>query len=164
MRASGGGAEIEHLGRTDGVIFGACGGIWVMTVFAQPGRADMLAARAALQAMADRHRQGFPTLTWILPTAGYQMDSDARQTASEVTKAFERSIRAQATLITGEGFQAATVRSIVAGLDFITRSASPKKTFAELPAAVTWCLGHVPGRAVRDGGAISAALLALPPT
>jgi hypothetical protein len=162
MQAWGSGGDVEPLGRTDGVIYGACAGIWVMLVFAEPKKRDMLAARGTLQAMLDRHREGFPTLTWVLPAAGYHMDGDARQAASDVTRSFASSIRAQATLIPGTGFQAATVRSIVAGLDFMTRSASPKKVFGELGPAVTWCLSHVPGRKPRsDEGSIGAALLAM---
>ncbi len=134
------------LERGEGVVYVEAGGVWVMALFSTPSTADMLLARSALQKMADAHPGGFATLTWILPEAGYRMESEARQAASDVTKRFDRSIRAQATLIEGSGFQAAAVRAIIAGLDAMARTSSTKRTFSELAPAVAWCLAEVPQR------------------
>lgn len=129
----------DELERGQSVLYGDSGGIWVMILFAPPTKDDMLLARPTLTAMRRMHPHGFPTLTWVLPEAGLKMEHDAREAASTVTQEFDRSIRAQATIIEGSGFQAATVRAIVTGLDAMSRSASPKKTFAELTPAVEWC-------------------------
>lgn len=131
--------ELEQLEKSAGVYYGAAGPIWVMVLFARPTKDDMLTARPALAAMARREPRGFPTLTWILPEAGLSMDNDARTAAAEVTSAFDKQILAQATLIEGTGFQVATVRAIVAGLDMMSRTACPKKVFSELGPAVDWC-------------------------
>ena len=85
--------------------------------------------------MARREPKGFPTLTWVTLAAGLSMDADARKAAVEVTK----QILAQATIIEGAGFQAATVRAIVTGLDAMSRSEAPKKTFAGAGAAIDRC-------------------------
>jgi hypothetical protein len=137
-------ARYEPIDRTPSVVFGACAGVWIMTVFAEPKLLDMKAARPALQTMSKKHPRGFPTLTWVLPEAGFRMDTDARNAASEVTREFQGKIVAQATLIEGSGFQVAAVRAILAGMDFMSRSKAPKKTFSELSDAVAWCLANAP--------------------
>jgi hypothetical protein len=144
------GAGYELLERTAGVVYAACGNIWTMTVFAEPRLADMKAARPALAAMSRRCPQGFPTLTWILPQAGFRMDDAARDAAGEITRSFEGAIVAQATLIEGSGFQAAAVRAIVNGLDLVSRSRCKKKVFSELDEAVTWCLSESGATATRS--------------
>ena len=147
------GSSFEMLQRGATVRYGVSGGIWVMTLHAKPTAADMNLARAALKATLRRHPDGFPTLTWILPEAGFSMDTDARQAAATVTKEFNASILAMATLIEGEGFQAATVRAIIAGLDLMSRASAPKKTFADLHAAVAWSVSLRPQRD-RDAGEV----------
>jgi hypothetical protein len=131
--------------QVSGVLYGASGGIWVMVLFRKPEAGDMLRARESLTAMKARHPRGFPTLTWVLPSAGISMDGDARRAAAEVTAAFSKEIRAMATLIEGSGFRGAAVRAIVASLDFMSRASAPKQVFADLGESVHWCLGHVPG-------------------
>ena len=145
--------SFDTLQRSDTVRYGICGGIWIMTLFAKPTAADMNLARAALKSTLVRHPDGFPTLTWILPEAGFSMDADARQAAATVTREFNASILAMATLIEGEGFQAATVRAIIAGLDLMARASAPKKTFADLRAAVVWSVSLRPRRD-RDAGEV----------
>jgi hypothetical protein len=140
-------AEFEQLERGSSVLYGASGGVWVMTLFAAPTKNDMLLARPALAAMSRRSPGGFATLTWVLPEAGFRMESDARTAAAEVTNEFTSVIRAQATLIEGAGFQVATVRAIVAGLDLMSRSAAPKRVFSELAPAIAWCVQYSPASA-----------------
>jgi hypothetical protein len=102
--------------------------------------------------MLQRHPDGFPTLTWVLPSAGFSMDADARNAATDVTKEYDDSILAMATLIEGTGFQAAAVRAIVSGMDLVARAKAPKKTFAEVAPTVDWCVTLRPVRD-RDAGA-----------
>src|SRR4051812_46217715 len=118
----------DTLQRGSTTMYGACGAIWVMILHARPTTADMLLARPALKAMQARHPEGFATLTWILPSAGFSMDSEARTAATEITREYNGSIRAMATLIEGAGFQAAAVRAIVSGMDLVARAKAPKKT------------------------------------
>lgn len=137
-------ARFIHLGRGGSVLYGGCEGIWVMAMFATPTKADMLLARPALEVMAKECPKGFPTLTWVLPEAGYRMDHDARQAASDVTKEFDALVLAQATLIEGTGFQAAAVRAIIAGIEVMSRSSGATKVFADLSTSVAWCAGLRP--------------------
>ena len=152
-------ATFESLQRGPAVLYGSCGGIWVMTLFGKPSAAEMLLARPALKAMLEKHPIGFPTLTWVAPQAGYSMEADARHAAADVTKEFNASILAMATLIEGQGFQAAAVRAIVAGLDLMARASAPKKVFADLPATVAWCASMRPpkqGNASAPGEIVTA--------
>jgi hypothetical protein len=142
--------DFEELERGAATLYGDARGIWVMILFGPPKKADMLLARPALAAMAKRAPAGFPTLTWVLPEAGLSMENDARTAAAEVTNAFSKHILAQATLIELSGFQGATVRAIVAGLDMMSRSASPKKVFGELAPAIDWCARKAKDESVVD--------------
>lgn len=130
--------------RGSAVVYGACAGVWVMLMYAPPIASDMHLARPSLTAMQKKHPAGFPTLTWVMPTVGYKMDAETRAAASTITDEYVDSILAQATLIEGAGFQSAAVRAIVAGIDLMTRSRSPKKVFAEILPCVEWCLAHRP--------------------
>lgn len=132
--------QFEELARGSTALYGACAGIWVMVVYAPPLKADMLLARGTLATMVNKVSHPFPTLTWCLTEAGYRMDEGARTAATDVTREFAASFNAQATLIEGEGFQGAAVRAIISGLDAISRTASKKKVFGELPPAVQWVL------------------------
>jgi hypothetical protein len=131
--------DFEELERGAATLYGDARGIWVMILFGKPTKPDMLLARPALAAMAKRAPAGFPTLTWVLPEAGLSMENDARTAAAEVTNDYAKQIVAQATLIELSGFQGATVRAIIAGLDMMTRSSSPKKVFGELAPCIDWC-------------------------
>lgn len=117
-----------------------------MLMFAPPVLEDMHLARPALKAMHDRHPAGFTTLTWVLPGAGYSMDGESRRTAAKITSDFSPAFLAQATLIEGSGFQGATVRAIISGIDMMARSRAPRKVFGELPPSIVWALSHQPQR------------------
>jgi hypothetical protein len=151
------GVAFETHERGAGVVYGECGAIWVMTLHAKPSRADMELARPSLQKMSERHADGFPTLTWVLPSAGLSMDSDARDAAAKVTREFDASILSMATVVEGEGVGVAAVRAIVAGIDLLSRSRAPKKTFASLLPAVAWSCELRP---VRDRAAGASAPIA----
>lgn len=117
-----------------------------MLMFAPPVLEDMHLARPALKAMRDRHSAGFTTLTWVLPGAGYSMDGESRRAAATITNEFFPAFLGQATLIEGSGFQGATVRAIISGIDMMARSKAPRKVFAELRPCVEWSLARHPPR------------------
>ncbi len=145
-------ATFETLERGTAVLYGASGGIWVMTLHAKlPSAADMRLAGPALETMRNRHPDGFPTLTWVLPEAGLSMDSDARHAAAAVTHAFRAAILAMATLIEGQGFGAAAVRAIVSGIDLMSGAKAPKKVFGDLASSVAWCATLRPERDANAG-------------
>jgi hypothetical protein len=134
----------------------------LMLIHAPPDKADMELARAALRTMSTRFTSGFPTLTWVLESAGFSMPADARRAASEITGEFDQHNRARATLIEGDGFGASAVRSIVAGIDMVSRARQPGRVFSSAREAVGWCFQHLP-RDVRNALApedIERALLA----
>ncbi|MFO0685924.1 MAG: hypothetical protein U0234_27945 [Sandaracinus sp.] len=132
----------EELGRTGAVLYGAVGGIWVMILHAPSAEADMRAAGPALAKMRELEPKGFPSLTWVLSSAGLSMDGPARRAAAEVTDAYAQWNIARATLIEGKGFQAATVRAIVSGIDMLSRAKSPTSVHGHLDESVAWCVAH----------------------
>ena len=142
-------SSFSLLNRSAGVQYGECGGVWVMMLFAPPSADDMRAARPTLRAMSDRFPDGYPTLTWVLPGAGFSMDAEARKLAATITDEFSSAILAQATLVEGSGFQAAAVRAIISGIDMMARSKAPKKVFGELRPSLEWCLPFCPAASPR---------------
>jgi hypothetical protein len=153
--------SFETLQRGSAVLYGACENLWVMILFAKPTEPEMRLARPALTAMSERHRNGFPTLTWVLPSAGFSMDSAARRAATDVTETFKSSIASMATLIEGTGFQAAAVRAIIAGLDLTARAEKPRKVFGELAAAVAWSQGFAAAGERADAASLVTTLAAV---
>ncbi len=131
-----------ELGRTSAVTYGAVGGLWVMILHAPCAEPDMRAAGPALSKMRELEPSGFPSLTWVLPSAGLSMDGPARSAAAEVTDAHAQWNIARATLIEGKGFQAATVRAIVSGIDMLARAKSPSSVHGHLDESVAWCVEH----------------------
>lgn len=132
--------QLEILAEADAVTYAACGGLWIMLMHRPPGVDDMTAAVPTLQRMATLAPEGFGTLTWVLPAAGFSMDGATRTTAAEIAKTYDRLIRAQATLIEGQGFQAASVRMIITGLDLLSRPSSPTRVLSHLRDAVAWAV------------------------
>ncbi|MFO0757110.1 MAG: hypothetical protein U0359_11510 [Byssovorax sp.] len=126
----------EVLQRGATTVYGLIGGLWVMVLFAPPTAGDMLLARPALAAAARRFPGGFPTLTWVLPEAGFQMDAETRRAASTVTREFSAQILGEATVISATGFHAAAVRAVLTALDLMVRASYPKKVFSDLEEAV----------------------------
>jgi len=90
-------SDYTELERGTAVHYAACGGIWVMTIFATPHKADMLLARPALQKMEKWMPGGFSTLTWVLfselePAIGWcltQVPQRPSQSAADLTQALE---------------------------------------------------------------------------
>lgn len=130
---------LRNLGSSGAVQYLRADGIWVMVLHSPPVEADMLLARPSLSQMKKTDPSGFPTLTWILPSAGFSLDAASKDAAAKITSEFSTSILARATLIEGSGFQAATVRAIVTGIDLFSRTKSPAKVFSELEESVLWC-------------------------
>jgi hypothetical protein len=133
-------ATFDLLEQSPAVTYAACGGIWTMVLTAPCNAADMLLARPSLAKMLQREPAGFPTLTWILPAAGINLPADARKAAAEITAAFDAHNRGRATIIEGTGFGAAAIRSIIAGIDMVSRTTQPGQVFAAVPEAVAWCV------------------------
>jgi hypothetical protein len=137
-------AVLQNLGSGSAVYYGSIAGIWVMILHKPPVEADMLLAKPSLVRMSRSEPKGFPTLTWIMPSAGFWLDPAAKKVAGNITAEFSESILARATLIDAIGFQAAAVRAIVTGIDLFTRSPSPGKVFTDLESTVAWCLSLHP--------------------
>jgi hypothetical protein len=138
--------RLQELASGSAVFYGRVGGLWVMILHKPPVEADMLLARGSLMQMARSEPHGFPTLTWILPSAGFSLDAPSKEAAAKITSEFSKSILARATLIEGTGFQAAAVRAVVTGIDLFSRTTSPGRVFAELEATVAWCVSLRPAK------------------
>lgn len=142
----------KGLGRSKSVLYGRCERLWLMVLTAPPNLDDMLAARPTLDAMRAHAPDGFVTLTWVTAAAGFSMETEARQAASDITRACNDVIRAQATLIEAGGFPGAAVRMIISGMDLVASTKAPKKVFATLAETIRWCqeFNAVPGADDQD--------------
>ena len=137
-------ARLQNLGSGTAIYYGSLAGMWVMLIHKPPVEADMLLSKPALARMVEIEPQGFPTLTWILPSAGFYLDPPTKKAAGTITAEFSKSILSRATLIDATGFQAAAVRALVTGVGLFTRSPSPGKVFTDLESTVAWSLSHHP--------------------
>ena len=143
--------------RDDAVSYARCGPIWVMVMTAPPTTDGMLHSRPTLAAMKERHPAGFATMTYVLPSAGFKMEADARQAAADATKAYAESIRIIANVVEGSGFAAATARAVLSGLHLLTRLQPPERVFASGDEALEW-IARVGPLEIADPAALGAEL------
>jgi hypothetical protein len=121
------------------MLFAACGGVWFMLIHDTPTRSGIELSRGTLDLMLRREPRGFPMLTWIFGATGYLFPADARDAAVSVAHDYQGHSLVRATVIEPAGFSGSIVRSIVAGVDLVSRPTRPSRTFTDLPQALKWC-------------------------
>jgi hypothetical protein len=137
-------ATLQDLGSGAAIYYGNIAGIWVMLMHKPPLEMDMLLAKPSLNRMVKLAPQGFPSLTWIMPSAGFSLDPPTKKAAHSITGEFSKNILSRATLIDANGFQAAAVRALVTGVGIFTQSPNPGKVFTDLESAVAWSMRYHP--------------------
>jgi hypothetical protein len=70
--------------------------------------------------------------------------SESRAELNRMLKAGTPYIRASSLVFEGQGFRAATIRGIAAGLVMLTRVPYPHKVFADLKTAIDFQVTHLP--------------------
>jgi hypothetical protein len=86
-------------------------------------------------------RQRFPKrtalLSWVAPALSVP-SQEVRKFGADMFRAVAPEIQCSATVITGGGFWASTARSVLAGIQLLSRSACPNRTFGEVDEACNW--------------------------
>lgn len=73
------------------------------------------------------------------------LPDDARHEVVATQRLFAAKQRALATVIRGDGFWAATIRSVAAGLAVLGRVDFPQRVFHDIDPAVRWLAPKIPG-------------------
>jgi hypothetical protein len=137
-------ATLDVFYRDDTVLYGDLQGIWLMLLFGPPDATKMKRAGPTLTEMAKRYPAGFANITLVTQEAGLTMDTASREAAAELTAQFEREMKADCTVIDGDGFWPATVRAIVGAVHLLSRVRHPRAAFRTLPEAIDWSIQHMP--------------------
>lgn len=130
--------------RDDTVLYGDLQGIWLMLLFGPPDPTRMRRAAPTLTEMARRYHDGFANITVITPSAGLSMDPESRQIAADLTVQFQKEMKADCTVVDGDGFWPATVRAIVSAIQILSKTRHPRAAFRTITEGIDWSLQHVP--------------------
>jgi hypothetical protein len=91
-----------------------------------------------------RFPRGTAILSWV--AGGLKMpDKDVRDVGSELFKAVAPQIWCSATVIPGEGFWASAARSVLTGIQILSRSPCPDRAFGKIDEAVAWMMPYLTG-------------------
>jgi len=83
------------------------------------------------------HPRGFGLITLVEAKASMPETAE-RNAIAELLRSFGEKIAASALIFEGEGFRAAAVRSVVAGLNLLARQPYPHKVFGTSEEASNW--------------------------
>jgi hypothetical protein len=99
----------------------------------------LIEMRRVMQALADEYPNGIAELTVLRSTILAQpLPQRERDETNAMAKHFARHTVAQAFVVEGEGFRAATTRMVISGVILFSRPGYPYKTFAEAAPAARW--------------------------
>ncbi|HEX5101634.1 MAG TPA: hypothetical protein VFV94_19115 [Polyangiaceae bacterium] len=119
-------------------------GVWrnlLIVVWRKETRADAVeGVSAILTAVARRHSD--VALLQVIEEGATAPDSDARRALSTMLRTHGGAIRCSAVVYEGDGFRAATLRAVVAGIALLGRPVYPHVVFASTMAAINWTARH----------------------
>jgi hypothetical protein len=125
------------LAHATGYALATCGHAFV-SVWSRPSTLDSLAAVAQCEeALTGDSPEGIVVLTVIAGTA-FSIGIREREEAQRLARHFDKTTVAEAYVIEGEGFRAAAMRAMLAGLQLLARTSHPVRVFADVPGAVEW--------------------------
>jgi hypothetical protein len=125
------------LAHATGYALATCGHAFV-SVWAQPSTLDSLSALQQVEdALALDAPDGIVVLTVITGDA-FSIGGPERVEAQRLARRFDKITRAEAYVIEGEGFRAAAMRAVLAGVQLLARISHPTRVFADVPSAVEW--------------------------
>src|SRR5262249_26282942 len=120
-----------------GYVFAEIGDIFVVAWRQVTSVAAAMRMARTFRQFAAHHDRGVTILVVIEDSSGLP-DAATRDLLARDLKKHEPFTRQLALVYEGEGFRAAAVRSIMVGLQMLSKQTVPTKTFANLPAAVKW--------------------------
>jgi hypothetical protein len=115
--------------------------------------------RALVEAIADRR---IAVITTLEDKTGLMPNAAARKEAEVVAKAVRDAVLVQAQVVEGDGFVAASLRALLAGVMLAIRAPYPNKVFKTIEDALPWVEGqlHKAGY-VEDAAGVVAAVTGL---
>ena len=119
-------------------------GVWrnvLIAVWRKDTRADAVeGVSAVLTELTRRHPD--VALLQVIEEGATAPDSDARRALSTMLRQHGGAIRCSAVVYEGDGFRAATLRAVVAGIALLGRPVYPHIVFASTVAAINWTARH----------------------
>lgn len=154
MSASGvEGLEI-HAAHAD-VRVGSYGPVHLVAYHSTPSVTNLRTSDRLHRTLRQRYPGRTAVLSWV--AAGLKMpDKEVRDFASGLFRDVARDIRCSATVIAGEGFWASAARSVLTGIQILSRSPCPNRAFGKIDEAAVWMMQWI-----TDEPDIEAAPLAL---
>ena len=104
----------------------------------------------------------FSTINFVAGELEMRVDAEVRRVGAEMTREFQPTAVAGATVLRSGGIKAAFARSVITGMHLLGRSTTPHRVFATVADALDWILA-VEGqeaRIISEGEAIKAAVMA----
>ncbi|MAQ19704.1 MAG: hypothetical protein CMN30_33490 [Sandaracinus sp.] len=99
-------------------------------------------ATEAGRVLGQQHRAGIGALT-IIEADIPMPDGEARRVSAKLTKESDAWVKAQATVILGDGFWRSTARSVVTGILLLARGDRPRRAFGEIDEGTRWIADEV---------------------
>jgi hypothetical protein len=103
------------------------------------------AIRRGFEEIASEHAR-FGYLSHVDGKVGASMDSRARKLMADVVGRHSPRIAAAAIAVSGQGFRATVVRSVLTGIHLASRASHPLRVFANLDGALNWYDARFPTR------------------
>ncbi len=135
---------------------GARGPVVIAHWFAPPTAAEMRQMRVLLRPWVTK-RGAFCALNIVDIQHVEAMPDDARDEVAQTQREFQKSQRGLANVIEGTGFWAASLRSVAAGLAFLSRVGFEQRIFDSVEPASTWLETLFPEGGADPAGIVRAA-------
>lgn len=82
--------------------------------------------------------KGQLSMVMVASAVASKIEDDVKKKAAEVTKALEKYSVGTALIIPGNSLTSMMVRTVVTGINMVTRSASPTKCYATVQEGLSW--------------------------
>lgn len=104
-----------------------------------------------IDALVQRHPDGVAILGLSRPGVSVVPAADVRHELADMFRRHVKHVRCIATVIAGEGFIAATKRSVIAAIGMLARQPGPLKIFEDNRSATAWVAEQLHGAAGAPG-------------
>jgi hypothetical protein len=125
-----------------GLRVGSYGPVHLVAYHDTPSIATLRASDRLHGALRKRYPGNTAILTWI--AAGLKLpEKEVREVASDLFRRVAREIRCSATVVAGEGFWASAARSVLTGIQILSRTPCPARAFGRVGEASAWLVPHL---------------------
>jgi hypothetical protein len=138
----------------NGLALATCGRVFVNAFYAPPTVARLEELHRHQRAMVDRVGR-HAVLSVIDPGVGKEMGDDARKRARAISLDMEPFTVGHSFIVLGNGFFAAMARSIIAGIQLVSRTKAPWRVTSDANDGITFIVDQVR----QDGGTVDEAAL-----